>query len=124
LSNIVALVPGLTKETTDKSTFETTVSEYPTFWVYVPELPKNARFAELTLQNIDNKKNISRKSFVLSGQAGIISFNLPTKPEYSLKTGTKYQDYLYLSGMSAFCASLPYLSTAQPQGSDSGVNKP
>jgi hypothetical protein len=91
LSNIVALVPGLTKETTDKSTFETTVSEYPTFWVYVPELPNNARFAEFALQDIDNKKNIYRKDFVLSGQSGIISFNLPPKPEYLLKKGTKYR---------------------------------
>jgi hypothetical protein len=31
-------------------------------------------------------------------------------------------DYLYFSGMSAFCASLPYLSTAQLQGPGSGVN--
>lgn len=91
LSKIVALVPGLTKESTDKSTFETTVSEYPTFWVYVPELPNNARFAEFTLQNIDNKQKIYRQSFVLSEQSGIISFNLPPKPEYSLKIGIKYR---------------------------------
>ncbi|BAY23135.1 hypothetical protein NIES2100_28990 [Calothrix sp. NIES-2100] len=91
LSKIVALVPGFTEETIDKSTLETTASAYPTFWVYVPELPNNARFAEFTLQDIDNKRNIYLKSFVLSGQAGIISFNLPPQPEYSLKTGTKYR---------------------------------
>jgi hypothetical protein len=91
LINMTALVPAFTTATTDESSLETTVSEYPTFWVYVPELPANARFGEFTLQDLDNNENIFQKDFLLSGQAGIISFNLPLKPENSLKIGRKYR---------------------------------
>ncbi|MBX9258424.1 DUF928 domain-containing protein [Desmonostoc muscorum CCALA 125] len=93
LNNITALVPALSEVAIkdSKSTLEATVSEYPTFWVYVPELPSNARFAEFVLQDIDNKKNIYSKNFLLSDQAGIISINLPNASEYSLKIGTKYR---------------------------------
>jgi Domain of Unknown Function (DUF928) len=85
---ITALVWG---EDND-SLLASTVSEYPTFWVYLPLLPKTLVLGEFVLQ--DNQGNdIWRKTITLPTQAGTIAINLPPNPQYALKTDSKYHWY-------------------------------
>jgi hypothetical protein len=89
---ISALVPG--EETSDesKSFLALTVSEYPTFWVYLPQLPTNLRSGEFVFQ--DRKgKDIYRTSLTLPEKPGVIGISLPLSPEYALKEDLKYQWY-------------------------------
>ncbi|MGK7898734.1 MAG: DUF928 domain-containing protein [Xenococcus sp. (in: cyanobacteria)] len=65
-----------------------TISEYPTFWVYIPYESKNVRYAELVLQNEVEKIEIARIPYELKETPGIVSITIPPKPEYSLKTNT------------------------------------
>jgi Domain of Unknown Function (DUF928) len=101
LSQMTALVPTFKEEKTglSKSSMETTVAKYPTFWVYVPKLSGNAREAEFILQDIDNQKNIYSKKFSLSGNSGIISIHLPNKP---LQIDTRYRWFLKV-----YCSDSP-----------------
>lgn len=94
LKRLTALVPG----NGDKSDIASTVAAYPTFWFYVPELPKTARRAELVLQTTNGRevKEVYRKPFKLSGKPGIISINPPAKPQYSLKENETYHWYFHI----------------------------
>lgn len=89
---ITALVPG--EETADesKSFLAYTVSEYPTFWVYVPQLPTNLRTGEFVFQD-ELGKDIYRTPLTLPEKSGAIGISLPQSPEYALKTNNKYQWY-------------------------------
>lgn len=92
---LTALVPG--KETFDnfqgsKSFLAVTISEYPTFWVYIPELPSNIRNGEFILQN-ESGEDIYRQSLKLPSNSGFMSISLPSEPPYSLKIGQKYHWY-------------------------------
>ncbi|WP_242054577.1 DUF928 domain-containing protein [Nostoc sp. FACHB-190] len=92
---LTALVPG--QETLDNfqgstSFLAATISEYPTFWVYIPELPSNIRNGEFILQN-EIGEDIYRKSLKLPSVSGVISINLPPETQYSLKLGQKYHWY-------------------------------
>jgi hypothetical protein len=89
---VTALVPG--KEIAEESTsFLTyTISEYPTFWVYVPALPINARLGEFLLQD-ENDDNIYRTSLSLPEKPGVVGITLPQNPQYALKTNKNYQWY-------------------------------
>jgi hypothetical protein len=89
---ITALVPGQETAADSKSFLASTVSEYPTFWVYIPELPTNLRSGEFVLQN-EEGNDIYRTPQVLSGKSGIISISLPSNPQYALKIGKKYHWY-------------------------------
>ncbi|MBW4607914.1 MAG: DUF928 domain-containing protein [Hassallia sp. WJT32-NPBG1] len=89
---ITALVPG--EETSDesKSFLAFTVSEYPTFWVYVPQLPSNVRSGEFVFQD-EKGSDVYRMPLTLPEKSGVIGMSLPSSPEYALKTGNKYQWY-------------------------------
>ena len=89
---VTALVPG--EETVNGSISFTalTVSEYPTFWVYVPDLPVNTRSGEFVFQD-QRGKNIYRTSLMLPEKSGVIGINLPQSPQYALKQDNKYQWY-------------------------------
>jgi len=89
---LTALVPGEEIADESKSFLTFTISEYPTFWVYVPQLPTNAQFGEFLLQD-ENDKNIYRSSLSLPGKASVIGINLPQNPQYTLKTNKNYQWY-------------------------------
>ena len=71
-----------------KESLSLTIAEYPTFWVYVPYESKNVRYAELVLQNEAENKAVGRITYKLPENPGIISINIPQKPEYSLNNGT------------------------------------
>ncbi|WP_017317979.1 DUF928 domain-containing protein [Mastigocladopsis repens] len=91
--SVTALVPGERTVNDESISFlALTVSEYPTFWVYVPELPTNVRFGEFIFQD-EKGKNIYRTSLTLPEKSGVIGINLPENPQYALKQDNKYQWY-------------------------------
>ena len=65
-----------------------TIAEYPTFWVYIPYEAKNIRYAELVLQNESKNQEVNRISYKLQETPGIVSIDVPQKPEHSLETST------------------------------------
>jgi Domain of Unknown Function (DUF928) len=87
---ITALVPGETNQ--DTSFLSSTISLYPTFWVYVPELKDLSRKGEFILQD-EQGKDIWRSLFSLTRKAGFIGIQLPKKSEYALQTDKKYHWY-------------------------------
>jgi hypothetical protein len=87
---ITALVPGETNQ--DTSFLSSTISQYPTFWVYVPELKDLSRTGEFILQD-ERGNDVWRSLFRLQGKAGIVGINLPEKAEYALQTDKKYHWY-------------------------------
>ncbi|WP_084226959.1 DUF928 domain-containing protein [Nostoc sp. KVJ20] len=92
---VTALVPGkerLNDFQDSTSLLASTISEYPTFWVYTPELPNNTRNAEFILQD-EAGEDIYRTSLTLPPASAVISINLPSNPKYALKIGNKYQWY-------------------------------
>jgi hypothetical protein len=84
---ITALVPG--EETSDRSFLASTVAEYPTFWVYVPEFPANLRSGEFVLQD-EEGNDVFRTAIPLPGKPGAIAIGLPPNPQYALKQNSKY----------------------------------
>lgn len=87
---ITALVPG--EETNNKSFLATTVAEYPTFWVYLPELPANLSSGEFVLQD-EQGKDVWRTPITLPGKPGVIAISLPQNPQYALKQNSKSHWY-------------------------------
>jgi len=84
---ITALVPG--EETNGTSFLASTVAEYPTVWVYVPELPTNLRSGEFVLQD-EEGNDVLRTAIPLPGKAGAIAISLPPNRKYALKQNSKY----------------------------------
>ncbi|ACC81654.1 DUF928 domain-containing protein [Nostoc punctiforme] len=92
---VTALVPGkeASGDSQDSASFlASTISEHPTFWVYTPELPNNARSGEFILQN-EVGEDIYQKSLTLPQTASFIAISLPSSPKYSLQIGKKYHWY-------------------------------
>lgn len=64
-----------------------TVSEYPTFFVYVPHnSPQKLKFV---IQD-ENEDIVYEKSFTTTGKPGIVSIALPATPEYRLQVEKMY----------------------------------
>ncbi|MFB2934088.1 DUF928 domain-containing protein [Aerosakkonemataceae cyanobacterium BLCC-F154] len=70
-----------------------TVSEYPTFFGYVPQ--STAQSGEFILMN-QSSQVIYRTSFPIPTQPGIVSITLPAKELPPLEMGKSYQWYLVL----------------------------
>ena len=66
-----------------------TVSQYPTFWIYVPYTRKEVSEAVFTLQNEDSE--VYRTDFELPEKPGIVSINLPSTA--SIAVGKQYRWY-------------------------------
>lgn len=81
---IVALVP---------KTMALTVSEYPTFWVYIPDDPSNLKYGELVVQDEEAERPIYRIRYELENTPGIISVRSPSNPNYALELGKLYRWY-------------------------------
>lgn len=78
----------------DSESFLTrTLEEYPSFWVYIPELPNFSQKAEFILQD-EGHRDIYRAFFALPSRSGIINIELPSQPQNSLKIGQKYHWYV------------------------------
>jgi hypothetical protein len=95
-NSLTALVPGADSETESKSFLALTVSEYPTFWIYLPQLPATVKTGQFSLQD-ENNKDIYRKSLILPNQPGVIGYQLPQNARYALKPNQKYQWYFKVS---------------------------
>jgi Domain of Unknown Function (DUF928) len=91
-TQITALVPGREKNNESLSFLTPIVAEYPTFWVYLPELPPNLRAGEFVLQD-SLGNDILRKPLALSGKPGVIAISLPPNPQYALKQNKSYHWY-------------------------------
>ena len=89
---ITALVPGEEIADESKSFLAFTTSEYPIFWVFVPELPKNAVFGEFQLQD-ENGKKIYKTSLSLPRKASVVGIKLPHNSQSALKINKNYQWY-------------------------------
>ncbi|MBW4572355.1 MAG: DUF928 domain-containing protein [Tolypothrix carrinoi HA7290-LM1] len=89
---MTALVPGEESADESKSFLAFTVSEYPTFWVYVPQLPSNVRSGEFVFQD-EQGNDVYRMPLTLPEKSGAIGISLPQNPQYALKTNNKYQWY-------------------------------
>lgn len=70
---------------------EQTVSEYPTFWVYVPYAPDETTSGEFALQ--DGEEELYRVPFQLPTSPGIVSIPLP-KSAAPLQIGKEYRWYV------------------------------
>ena len=90
---ITALVPG--EENNHKSFLASTVAEYPTFWVYVPELPSNLRSGEFVLQD-EEGNDIFRTLISLPETSAALALRLPPNRQYALKQDLKYHWYFRL----------------------------
>jgi hypothetical protein len=84
------LVPG--EEASNKSFLASTTAEYPTFWVYIPDLPPNVSYGEFVLQD-EEGNDVWRTTITLQGMAGARAINLPPNPQYALKQNSKYNWY-------------------------------
>jgi hypothetical protein len=70
---------------------EQTVSEYPTFWVYVPYTPDETTSGEFSLQ--DGEEDLYRTPFQLPTSPGVVSITLP-KTVPPLQPGREYRWYV------------------------------
>lgn len=89
---ITALVPGAKKDEKEKSFFALTVAEYPSIWLFIPQLAARMKFGEFVLQDKDGN-DVLRERMILPRQAGVISISVPQNPQYALKENHKYQWY-------------------------------
>ncbi len=83
---IVSLVGNKTREYT--------VSEYPSFWFYVPDSTDQKSYFEFVLEDSEAKKVIYRTSMQLSKKAGITEVPIPSKSQHSLKPNKNYSWYV------------------------------
>jgi hypothetical protein len=67
-----------------------TVTESPTFWFFVPQLPATASSGEFVLQD-EEHNDVYRTPFRLPEKPGIVSIRLPSNPQSSLKRDQMYR---------------------------------
>jgi hypothetical protein len=70
-----------------------TLEEYPTFWIYVPQLTNFSSKGEFILQN-EQDQDIYRFLFNLPSKSGILKIKLPSQPQNPLRVGHKYHWYV------------------------------
>lgn len=69
-----------------------TVSEYPTFFMYVPEAPaRTIQLSILARKDENTEEPVTSVTFTTPRKAGIISISIPTNPKNSLKVGQLYR---------------------------------
>ena len=92
---LTALVPGQETATglsSSNSFLASTVSEHPTFWLYIPKLPDILRKGEFILQT-ETGEDLERTQIELPSTAGAMAIALSSNAQYSLVTGKKYHWY-------------------------------
>ena len=73
-----------------------TVSEFPSFWFYIPYSRQEIKSLEFVVNNEKETKTIYITSVQLLEQPGIIKITIPAKQDYSLKINETYRWYLNL----------------------------
>lgn len=88
---LTALVPSFEKNLPEGSkvtyVWGQSITEYPTFWFYVPYAAKSLRSVEFVLQ--DGEDDVYRSPVTLLGTPGIINFRLPSTAK-PLEVGKMY----------------------------------
>ena len=74
--------------------FQLTVSEHPTFWVYVPYGSDKVSYGEFSLQS--GEHDVYRTTFQLPATPGIVSVTVPPTTK-GLETGKTYRWYFEIS---------------------------
>ena len=67
-----------------------TTAEYPSFWFYIPYVPKDINSIEFSLHDWDETTTLYRTSLQLTKAPGAIGLPLPPSPERSLKLNESY----------------------------------
>ncbi len=94
-SSVTALVPGQETRTglsKSESFLASTVSEHPTFWLYIPKLPARMTTGEFILQT-ETGEDLTRTQIRLPEREGAIAVSLSENSPYSLAVGKKYHWY-------------------------------
>ena len=84
--NLTALVPEMQKNKPLGLTF----AQYPTFWVFIPDLPEKIDSAEFVLQDKEDR-DLYRTAVDLPATSGIIGIDLPNLPKHSLAIDKSYR---------------------------------
>ena len=79
-----------------------TVSEYPTFWFYIPYSSEEIRELEFALKNKEKTKTIYRTVIEVTQTPGLIKVTIPPQPENALKTLE-----LYYWDLKLYCTNNP-----------------
>ena len=74
-----------------------TISEYPTFWVYIPYPPEDISYMEFLLLDKKERRTIYRAEVKLIDKSGIIKITIPSESRYSLNFNENYRWYFKLN---------------------------
>ncbi len=98
---LTALVPGeetlasegrISTKFISKSFLASTLTQYPTFWFYIPQSPSVVHLGEFVLQN-EAGDDVYRTSLTLPQEPGAIGISLPSSQQYALQIDKKYHWY-------------------------------
>lgn len=70
---------------------EYTVSEYPTFWFYLPDNPGNVAKIEFLLTELETDRKIYNRTLQMPQKAGMVGITIPTKSQYALSSNRNYR---------------------------------
>lgn len=84
---VKALTPAAQASQAGNVSIDTTLSDRPTFFVYLPKMP--ATTLMFTLQNEAGTKQLHEATFDVEGQEGFVGVQLPASAQ--LKAGEKYR---------------------------------
>lgn len=73
-----------------------TISEFPSFWFYIPYSRQEIKSLEFVVNNEKETKTIYTTSVQLLDKSGVIKITIPSKQDYSLKINETYRWYLNL----------------------------
>ena len=68
-----------------------TISEYPTFWFYIPYSSQQVGYIEFLLVDAEKSRTVYETAVRLIDKPGIIKITIPNKPEYTLETDKDYR---------------------------------
>ncbi|NES19838.1 MAG: DUF928 domain-containing protein [Symploca sp. SIO3E6] len=89
-ANCPAMEPPLTALVANNGS-DYTLSEYPTFWFYIPYAPEDISTIEFLLLDSKERKTIYKTGVKLTEKPGIIQVTIPAKPQYALQLQANYR---------------------------------
>ena len=73
-----------------------TVSEYPTFWFYIPYFSQQIAYMEFLVEDAKENRTVYQTTVKLTDKPGIIKLSIPDNPQYALKVNKIYRWRFYL----------------------------